>query len=226
MIPQGKVSVVEYLDKYREQLGEEAWKAEIRRLALQGFVMGGAHKAFWQDLVKDFDWVNAEELEAQAGNGGPPDINQVLAQAVKQTMPSCKTQAQFTTFRSAYDAFRATIEAIFEEDKPKEEEARKILDLAFTAAKQATEISRQLRDVPEAATSKESEEFKKPPAEFQEHDVQQKLLGELSALDDLGSLQAWYERTRPQRDSVKSQLLRNVLMDAIRNRKLALSGEG
>jgi hypothetical protein len=222
--PQGKVSVVDFLKTVKEQLGEEAWKAEIRKLSLKAFQMGGAHEQFWRDLIKDYDWINADEVkkQAEAMPHGGLDMDQVLTQALKSTMPSLKTQAQFNTFRAAFDAFRATMNAIFEGDGAKELESRKILDLSFTAAKQATDISRKLEDVPEAATSKASEEFKTPPAEFQEYDVQRKLLKELDDLKDTEALTAWYADTKAERERIRSQTLRNVLMDAIRDRKLAL----
>lgn len=227
MHPQNKISIIEYLNTYREQLGEEAWRGEVRRLALQGFAGGAAHEAFWRDVIKDFDWIDADELKAQvsANPAGTLDMNQLLAEAIKRTMPSCKTQAQFATFRAAFDAFRATMDSIFQEDKGRMEETRKILDLAFQAAEQATVISRQLNDVPEAATSAASQEFRTPPAEFEEYDVQQRLLAELGGFEELADLQQWYTNSRERRDSIRTQTLRNVLMDAIRAKKLSLTNK-
>lgn len=224
MIPQAKMSVVEYLNTYRENFGEEAWKGEVRRLALQGFAVGGAHEAFWREIIQDYDWINADELKAQvsANPTGTMDINQILAEAIKRTMPSCKTQAQFTTFRAAFEAFRATMDAIFLEDPDRVTKTREILDLAFQAAEQATVISRQLHDVPEAATSAGSEEFKSPPAEFSEFDVQQRLLAELEGFVELADLQQWYTNSKDRRESIRTQTLRNVLYDTIRSKKKKL----
>jgi hypothetical protein len=225
MIPQAKVSIVEYLNTYREQFGEDAWKAEVRRLALQGFAGGASHEAFWREVIKDYDWFAADELKAQvaANQSGTMHMDQILAETIKRTMPSCKTQAQFTTFRAAFDAFRATMDAIFQEDKGRSDETRRLLDLAFQAAEQATIISRQLSDVPEAATGAGSQEFKTPPAEFAEYDVQQRLLAELEGFQELADLQQWYTNSRERRDSIRTQTLRNVLMDAIRAKKLSLT---
>lgn len=222
---QAKVSVVDYLATVRRELGDDAWKAEIKKLALQAFRMGGTHEEFWRDLIKDFDWITADELKAQAQAmpAGGLDINHLMAQALKTQMPGLKTQAQFNTFRAAFEAFQAVCSAIFDGDASRETEARKILDTTLTACRQATDISRKLADVPEAATSKASEEFKKAPAEFQEYDIQQRLLGELGRIKDLDELKQWYEETKPLRDSVKSQTLRNILLDAVRGRKLALT---
>jgi hypothetical protein len=222
---QNQVKVTDYLETVRRELGEDAWKAEIKKLALQAFRMGGAHEDFWRNIIKDFDWISADELKEQAvampSKG--PDINNLLAQALKMTMPGLKTQAQFNTYRAAFDAFQAVVSNIFAGDAAKEAEARGILDMALLACRQSTDAARKLADVPEAANSKAAEEHKNPPAEFQEYDVQQQLLGELGAVHDLDELQRWYVATKDKRDAVKSQTLRDILMDAIRNRKLALT---
>jgi hypothetical protein len=140
-------------------------------------------------------------------------------------MPALKTQGQFTTFRAAFDAFEAVVNSIFTGDAVKEAEFRKVLETAFTACKQATELTRKLEAVPEAAVSKAAEEFKKPPAEFEEYNVQRGLLEEMSAINDYDLLQTWYLETKTRRDAVKSQTLRNVLIDAIRNRNMELKAQ-
>jgi hypothetical protein len=187
--------------------------------------MGGAHETFWRNLIKDYDWVSADELKSQAQSMGSTggDINQLLAQALKTHIPGLKTQAQFNAFRAAFDAFHAVVGAIFDTDGPREEESRKLLDTAFLACKQATDITRKLSEVPEAASSKAAEEFKKAPAEFQEYDIQQQLLGELGRLQDLNTLTEWYKASKDRIDLVKSQTLRNILLDAVRARKIALT---
>lgn len=221
--------VVQHLENIKRELGEESYRAEVRRLARQAIKMGGQHEVFWRDIIKDFDWVNADDLKAEPDPikqfGGMPDTQRLLIESMRQTMPGLKTQAQFNAFIGAFDAFRVVMNAIFESDKAKEMEGRKALDLGFKAAEQTTELSNKLRDVPEAATSKAAEEFKKAPDEFGEYDVQRQLLVELATLGSVDDLQAWYGRTKEQRDKVKSQTLRNALMDAIRDRKLSLERE-
>jgi hypothetical protein len=225
MDKQMKGSVSVYLETVRRELGEASWKAEIKKLALQAFRMGGPHEAFWREQIKDFDWINADELKELAASlpAKGPDVNNLITQALKLTMPGLKTQAQYNTYRAALDAFQAVVGNIFNGDAAKEAEARSILDTAFVACKQATDLAHKLGDVPEAATSKSAEEHKRPPSEFQEYDVQQQLLGELGLLQSLGDLQNWYQDSKQRRDSVKSQMLRDILMDAIRARKLALT---
>lgn len=220
-------SVLQYLQTVRKELGEDAWKAAVTKQVIQAFRMGGNYEDFWREKLKgeEFSWIDADALKKQAASlpAEAMDVNNVLAQTFKKRMPGMKTQAQFNTFRAAFDAFEAVVNNIFNGNSEKEAESRQLLDQAFTACKQATDISRKLADVPEAATSKAAEEFKKPPAEFAEYDIQQSLLGELGAVQDLDQLKQWYETSKPRRDAVKSQTLRNVLMDAIRSRKMALS---
>ena len=221
-------SVMDFLGTVKKELGEDAWKAAVKKQVMQALRLGGNYEDFWKEKAKDpeFAWLDLEETRKQvaampAVDG--PDVNTLLSQTLGKRMPGMKTQAQFNTFRAAFEAFEAVINNIFSGNAAQEAEARKILETAFTACRQATDISRKLADVPEAATSKAADEFKKAPAEFQEYDVQQKLLGELGRLQGLDELKAWYEASKPERDSVKSQTLRNVLLDSIRARKLALT---
>jgi hypothetical protein len=224
--------VAAYLDSVRQLRGEDAWKLEITRLTKAALKLRNEkHEAYWRDLTKDYDWLDFEglkrEVAAEAGDTptmpSAQNLDEMMADAVQKQMPGCRTQAQFNTFRTAFDAFRVTLNAIFEGDKGKEAEGRKLLDLAFTAAAQATDISNKLRDVPEAATSKDAEEFKKPPSEFSEYDTQRRLLAELEGCTSVEQLTTWYESTKPARDSIRSQTLRNILMDTIRSRKLELA---
>jgi hypothetical protein len=223
-----KVKVVDHLENIKKHLGEDAWKGEVQRLALQGLKLGGAHEAFWRDLLKGpgYEWADADSLKkvADAMPGGTPDINTLLAEALKQTMPGMKSQGQYNAFRTAFDAFRAAMNAIFDGDAAKAEESRKLLDMAFIGCKQATDITRKLGDVPEAAASAAANEFKRPPSEFHEHDVLQGLLVELAKQENVQALSEWYSATKERRDSIRSGTLRNTLVDAIRARKTELSG--
>jgi hypothetical protein len=223
-----KGTVAEYLAKVKAEAGEDVWKAEIRRLAVKSFQMGGQHEAFWRDQIKDFDWITADEVKKEAAampplGMGNVDVNQLIAQTIKQRIPGIKTQGQFNTFKAAFEAFEAVANAIFNGDVTQELELRKVLETAWTACKQATELTRKLEAVPEAATSKAAEEFKQPPAEFSEYDVQRGLLEELKVIQNFDLLKSWYEETKKRRDSVKSQTLRDVLMDSIRARKMELA---
>jgi hypothetical protein len=218
--------VLKYLDTVRSELGDEEWKSHVKKQVLQAHRVGGTYLDFWREQLKDpkYAWVDEPSIKAQATSMpmGTTDMNTLLAQTFKSRMPGMKTQAQFTAFRAAFDAFEVVVNSIFSEDKNREQEGRKLLDQSLLACKQATEISRKLADVPEAATSKAADDFKKPPAEFQEYDIQQALLGELSQMKDFAELKLWYNETKARRDTIKSQMLRNVLMDAIRSAYIVL----
>lgn len=227
-----KVSVEDHLKNVRDKLGEEHYRKEVRRLAKAGIRMGGQHEIFWRNLTKDFEWLDLDQLLAEPDDFGAipgmpsgADPSTFLLQAMRQYMPGLKTQAQFNTFREAFDALRLTLNFIFEDNAAKALEARKALDLSLEAAAQATLISNHLRDVPEAATSKAAAEFKNPPSQVYEFDIQKILLTELAHTKSPDELAAWYLRTKEQRDQVVSQTLRNVLMDEIRRKKLELEAQ-
>lgn len=141
--------------------------------------------------------------------------------ALKQQLPALKSQAQFHAFQAAFEAFRGVMNAIFRESIIAEKESLDALGKAFDVAKQATKITNQLADVPEAASSKQAEEFKNPPAEFQEYDVQRALFTELVLISSADELTTWYQANRNRIDLVRSATLRNPLLDAIREKKLA-----
>jgi len=229
------VGVEDHLNNIKTRLGEEAFRKEVRRLAKTGIRMGGKHEEFWRNLVKQYEWLNVEELLASddpviGGNGSHVGGNQqqqmeLLIHALRQQMPALKTQAQFNIALAAFDALRMILNHTFEGDMSKVADARRALDLAFDAAHRITEISNQLQDVPEAATSPASQEFKAPPTQFAEYDTQKALLLELEALSGIGELNAWYAVTKDRRDMIKSQTLRDTLLDAIRAKKVQLEGQ-
>jgi hypothetical protein len=230
------VSVEAHLENVREKLGEAHFRKEVRRLAKNGIRMGGQHEIFWRDLVQKYEWLNVEELLAEpeeprpsSGGGSMPgmpsgiDPTNLIIQAMRQQMPGLRTQAQFNAFMAAFDALRVHLNFVFEGNTEKATEAKQALESAIEFAAKATEVSDQLRDVPEAATSPAAQEFKNPPAQFQEYDVQKSLLVQLARIETLPELTQWYNDTKEQRDRVVSQSLRNVLMDEIRRKKVALT---
>jgi hypothetical protein len=216
-------ALVQHLNNIREKLGEEAWKAEIRRNARQGIQAGGKSEIFWRAFIKDFDWLNADELKVEA----PPafqatpqtDMMQMMIEAMRQQIPGLKTQAQFGAAMESFKALTEMLGSIFDRDPLRVEAAMKALMLSLEVAGKVTDLGEMLKDVPEAATSSAADAFKNAPAEFSERDTQEKLLKELALLKNGADLNTWYDMTKRDRDSVKSQDLRNVLLDAIRARK-------
>ena len=143
----------------------------------------------------------------------------MMIDAMKQQIPALKTQAQFGVAMESFKALVETLGAIFERDPQRVEAAMKALMLSLEVAGKVTDLGEMLKDVPEAATSSAADAFKNPPAEFNERDTQEKLLKELSLLKNVADLNMWYDMTKRDRDSIKSQDLRNGLLDAIRARK-------
>lgn len=217
------IGVVEHLNNIKAKLGEDAWKTEIRRLAKDAFKLGGKHEVFWRGIVKDFEWLDVEALAAEVKAEPPapaPDPTRFMIDAMKSTMPGLRTQAQFNAFMASFDALRLLMNYVFEGNTEKVMESKRALEMAIDAASQVTRISDQLRDVPEAATSAAAEEFKNPPAEFQEFDIQKQLMAELETISGHAQLVQWYETTvKSLEPKIKSQTLRNSLFDAIRTKK-------
>ena len=197
-------------------------------MALAGICTSPKHEAFWQAFTKDFEWLDWETLKKQAvggsssRNSGPMSPDQMMADMLRKQMPGIKTQAQYDAVVAALDAVRLVINAILDGGGAKEVEARRALEMTFSALAKGTEITNKLEDSPEAATSPEAEKFKTPPAQFHEQDVVAKLLGELEALGTLDALNAWYGQTKAERDRVVTQSFRNSLMDSIRAKRNGL----
>lgn len=149
---------------------------------------------------------------------------ELFFKALQQQLPALKSQAQFTAFQAAFEAFRAVMNSIYSSDPVTEKEALDALGKAFDVAKKTTELTNKLADSPEAATSKQAEEFKQPPAEFGEYDEQRKLMTELAHIECLKDLTDWYKTNRARIDRVRSPSVRNPLLDAIRERKVVYEG--
>jgi hypothetical protein len=154
----------------------------------------------------------------------PPEANQLFAQALRQSMPNLKTQAQLTAFMIGFDAFRQYFDALCSGSPELEELTRGTLDRAIEMAKDATQLARKIEEIPPEMRGPASSSLVQPPVEFEEVDIQKKLLIELERITTLTELQGWYLSTREARDRVVSQPLRNVLLDRIRGKKEALGG--
>jgi len=212
------IETEQYLLQFRQTHGGDAWKAEVKRLALQGIKTSPKHEEFWKDLTKDFDWLNWDTLKQEAFGLSPTSMVDLL----KAQMPGIKSQAQYNAVVGAFDAIRFVLNAILTVDKNKETEARRALEMALDATTKATELTLKLEGMSEATNSKLADVFKKSPIEFHEYDIQRKLLAELERISNLNDLNNWYIRTREQRDQVITQDLRDILMDSIRAKKNAL----
>jgi hypothetical protein len=220
-------AVEEYLQAYRECYGEEAWRDEVKRLALAALrTKSEKLETYWCALAADLEWLDWEALKAQAeSSSAPPSTDRLIAETIKSQMPGLRTQAQYDAVASTMGVVQQVVNAILDGNTKLEQDARSALEIAFENIGKATELSRKLEDVPEAASSDASKQFKDPPAQFHEVDAQAELLQELALLPSLDALKAWYDlpANRSRRDKVITQALRNELLDAIRAKRKTLS---
>lgn len=149
----------------------------------------------------------------------PDNTSQIMAQALRQQMPSLKTQVQFTAFMAGFDAFRLLCNSIFSGDQSMEVQAKVALDKALESMRVATKLSNQFQEIPATERSASSSQFVDPPTRFTEYDSQKELLLELERLSTTDELNSWYLSTKDRREKIVSQELRNVLFDQIRSKR-------
>jgi len=225
------IGVAQHLEHLRTTLPEDQYRNEVLRLAKSAIRTGKSHEEFWHGLIGDYEWVDWEALVAEAhgepvstGSSGPSQSMQdQMLEAMKQKLPGMKTQAQLNAFMGAFEALQLTLNAVFEGDASQVEIGKKAIDMALQVAVQATEISRQLEEMPEAVEGDAGDEFKAPASDTVEYDTQRELLSELAVIKRADTLSSWYEETTTRRNRIKSTGLRNHLLDAIRKKKLELS---
>lgn len=211
--------LISHFEKIRSEQGEEAYQKARKNFAL-GMVLKPQGDEFLKQAFPDMDIegirAEAQKSQTQAPSGNPQEM---MLNAMRQQIPNLKTQAQFNLFMKSFDTLRHTLNAAFGLDKEGYEKGKEVLDLALNSAFQISEVVQKLQETPEAATSKAADEFKQPPREFQEYDVQKGLLVELEALTSAEELQRWYDSNRARIDCVVSASLRNELFDTIRKVK-------
>ena len=149
----------------------------------------------------------------------------MFAEAMKQQLPGLRNKAQMAAFMASFEAYRAVMNSILECTPDKEGAAREALMTSFEVMRKATQISNQLKDVPEAAASMASDDFRSEPTQWGEYDKQRKLMSELDGLRTERDLGDWYATNRARLDTVVTASLRNPLLDAIREKKNRLTGK-
>ena len=152
----------------------------------------------------------------------PDNAMKIMAQALKQSMPNLKTQAQSTAFMISFDSFRLLCDAIFSGDPASEANARELFDKTLGQMRTATELTEKFQEIPEDERGPAANQFVNPPTEFGEYDIQKKLMVDLTVITTTDDLNSWYAETKEEREKVVSQSLRNVLFDAIREKKAVL----
>jgi len=177
-----------------------------------------------QDQGLDWDHIQREYEAEKVAEQTQPDMG-LFMRALQQQLPGLKSQAQFTAFQASFEAFRAVINGVLERNREAEAVGKEALAKSFETLRVATDLTQKLHDVPEAVTSREAEDFKRPPREFGEYDVQRALLSELEKIQTLSELDEWWTTNRQRVDLVKSPSLRNPLIDFVREKKHRL-GQG
>ena len=79
----------------------------------------------------------------------PDNAMKIMAQALKQSMPNLKTQAQSTAFMISFDSFRLLCDAIFSGDPASEANARELFDKTLGQMRTATELTEKFQEIPE-----------------------------------------------------------------------------
>ena len=213
------------LSTIKERYGDAAYQRAAMQAAKLLIRQGGEIEAVARDVLKDvvdFSAIDNEPKEP-AKNSPQMSSDQMMVEAIRQQMPGIQTQAQFNLFMTAFDALRLYLNSVFLNQKEAAEKAREALNKALDAAGQVTELSEKLSQVPEAAQSKEAEDFKRPPLQFHEYDVQKALLTELILITSPEQLGQWYAANRATIDQVISPQFRNPLLDAIRAKKASFT---
>lgn len=219
--------IQEQLQKLKAEHGEQVYLQARRDLALS-LVLQPKGEEFIANAFPDLD---VEELKAEAQKRlealpeGPATPEQVMLRLLQAQVPSIKTQGHFNLFTAAFDAMRTCLDGYFSGDMEKAKRAREALNKTLDTAADLKGILEKLEEIPDDVRSKQATEFLEPPKEFHEYDTQRQLLVELGAIQTKLELTQWYERTKPLRDRVTSQKLRNELMDKIRARRIELDAK-
>lgn len=223
--------LVRRMGEIRTKHGDEAWRRAMTQLGKDCLREGGQMEQFasvlfagLQDQGLDWDQLK-QEYEAEKAAQQGPDMAMFM-RALQQQLPGIKSQAQFTAFQASFEAFRAVVNGVLEGNREAEAAGKEALAKSFETLRVATDLTGKLQDVPEAATSKEAEAFKRPPSEFGEYDIQRGLLSELQQIQTLSELNEWWAGNRARIDEVKSPALRNPLIDLVREKKGRLSQGG
>lgn len=224
----GLTDLTVHFDRIRKEQGEEAYDKARMDFAV-AMVQKNQGDEFVSKLFPDMDLdavrVEAEKRKTTAEAPGVPqggNPQEMILNAMRQQIPNLKTQAQFNIFMSAFDALRHTLNMAFGLDKEGYDKGREVLLRVLDSAFTISGVVDKLKDSPEAATSKAAEEFKNPPREFQEYDVQKSLLAEVATKMTVAELTKWYDSNRARMDCIVSQSLRNELFDTVRHKKAEL----
>jgi hypothetical protein len=218
--------ILAQLEQVRKTKGEEVYAKAKRDLALS-VILNGNGEAFVKNAFPDLDIAElkkeATELRKQQpafqteSGGLSPEA--MMMQMLKQQVPSIRTQMHLNTFIGAFDALRVTIDGYYTGNIEQALKAREALDKALDMARDVKMVVERLEEIPEADRSPQARASTAEPKQFLEYDHQKTLLLELGRITSRVSLEAWYTETKPVRDLITDQKLRNELHDAIRAKR-------
>ncbi len=231
-ISDGLAALLKELHAIHAKDGEEAWKSACKSYAREFLKQGPKGAEFAEIAFKDVVDLNElrREIEVEASTTPPPvvppvglptleEAEQMMIAVMRVQLPQLRTQAQFNTFMACFEALRMTANGIFERDPEKASKGRAALNNALDALEGVTDVSERLRNVPEAATSKASEDFKNPPMQFGVAELYRRLIGELTAITDKDVLSAWWNSNRADIDKLTDPKMRNSVIDMVREKK-------
>ena len=218
--------ILAQLEQVRKTKGEAIYAKAKRDLALS-VILNGNGEAFVKNAFPDLDIdelkKEARELRKQqpafAPESGGMSPEAMMMQMLKQQVPSIRTQMHLNTFIAAFDALRATIDGYYTGNLEQATQGREALDKALDMARDVKMVVERLEEIPEADRSPQARASTAEPKQFHEYDRQKTLLLELGRITSRASLEAWYTETKPVRDLITDQKLRNELHDAIRAKR-------
>ena len=131
-------------------------------------------------------------------------------------------KAQQSVVDVSLAAYQQVLRCIIDCNMMGERAARQALMQSFEAMHKACSISAKLHEVPEAACSQASDDFRRDSSGWVELDIQRQLMAELRELQTKDEFNVWYRENRLTIDQVMTADLRNPLFDAIRMKKMEI----
>ncbi len=218
--------ILAQLEQVRKTKGDGVYAKARRDLALS-VILNTNGEAFVKNAFPDLDIEDlkqeAREMRQQqsafATESGGMSPEAMMMQMLKQQVPSIRTQLHLNTFIAAFDALRVTIDGYYTGDIEQATQGREALNKALDMARDVKMVVERLEEIPEADRSPQARTSTAEPKQFHEYDRQKTLLLELGRVTSRASLEAWYTETKPARDLITDQKLRNELHDAIRAKR-------
>jgi hypothetical protein len=222
-------AIKENLGRIRQLYGEERYRFAAAHTLRMIMAQSPELKDELFAAVREVDPnIDPEELVKTSPPmpGGPAnmqDMESAVVQALRTSMPGIQTQAQLNLVLASFEVLKASLNASFLGNKEQAAGFRAQLNQALDSADQITALSVKLSQVPEAASSKEADAFKNPPAQFTEQEKAQELKEQLVTIENISDLNAWYKANRAKIDQVVTPSHRNDLLDSIRARQKELN---